>query len=81
MKNTVNSKRDGIINEKRNIVMAFGVALIVITGVFLVQITIPENNDIKIKWERNGGFIGLDEDLIIESDGYVSYTSDKFGNA
>jgi hypothetical protein len=39
-----------------------------------------EDIDTEIKWTRSGGFIGLNEDLIIQSNGSVSYSSILFGD-
>ncbi len=35
----------------------------------------------KLAWRRTGGFLGLNEELVIRTDGSASYTSDLFGDA
>lgn len=67
--------------QKQSILIAVTLILLVFVGVYLYQISFPENKNIRIIWERNGGFIGLNEDMTIDSVGNIIYTSDKFGNA
>jgi hypothetical protein len=57
-----------------------GTALIaVLLGWYYFQ-SGTEDIDTEIEWTRSGGFIGLNEELIIESDGSMSYSSNPFGD-
>jgi hypothetical protein len=61
-------------------IIALVVVVASLSGVYLLQLgTSEEVTD--IIWQRTGGFIGLNEEMVIAADGSVSYTSDKFGAA
>jgi len=63
-------------------IVAVVIAVVVATlGFYLYQFRSPKGEVTKLTWQRTGGFIGLNEELVIESDGSASYSSNRFGDA
>ena len=73
----------GILNPSRKIAIVAVVIVVVVvaSGFYLFQFGSPEGEVTKLTWQRTGGFIGLNEELVIESDGSASYTSNQSGDA
>lgn len=68
-------------NLYRKIIITAAVIIFfaVATGVYLFQIN-PPKEITRLTWERTGGFMGLNEELVINSNGSASYLSNYFGN-
>ena len=65
--------------------LAIGIVIAGVGGLYAFQQIVPtevtEGSLERIIWERSGGLIGLDEELVIFPDGSVRYSSVEFGNA
>jgi len=65
--------------------LAIGIVIAGVGGLYAFQQINPtevtEGSLERIIWERSGGLIGLDEELVIFPDGSVRYSSEEFVNA
>jgi len=65
--------------------LAIGIVIAGVGGLYAFQQINPtevtEGSLVRITWERSGGLIGLDEELVIFPDGSVRYSSEEFVNA
>ena len=55
------------LSRKMIAVIAMIALFAAITGVCLYQINYPDSEVTKLTWQRTGGFIGINEKLVIES--------------
>ena len=65
--------------------LAIGIVIAGVGGLYAFQQIVPtevtEGSLERIIWERSGGLIGLEEELVIFPDGSVRYSSEEFVNA
>lgn len=55
------------------------VVFVAVSGFYLFQVGTPKVEVTKLTWQRIGGFAGINEELVIKSDGSASYISNFFG--
>lgn len=65
---------------KNNIKLILLVSILILPILLGILAQSVNNVDDQINWKRTGGVISLDEELIIKSDGSVTYNSSLFGN-
>ncbi|MBI4258164.1 MAG: hypothetical protein HY619_04340, partial [Thaumarchaeota archaeon] len=65
--------------KTRVLIVAAGAAIVLLAAAF-IPVYRETGGLTEITWGRTGGFIGLDEKLVIRPNGMVEYTSNRFGN-
>ncbi len=72
----------------RNLALAFvaiGFAVVAVGGFYALQLGTPggvtREEIIKLTWEKTGGFVGIDEELVVEADGSTKFSSNLFDDS
>jgi hypothetical protein len=69
-----------MVKETQVLVLAAVVTTALLGGFYLYPLYLGDDEVSELAFVRTGGFIGLNEMLIVRSDGSVEYTSNHFGN-